>query len=327
LEACTTIGDVATTVAERLLVTEVKFISEQRQQDTEALKDRKNVLNNMSGKKGKHMIAITDGRTGALAAQGSQNSLSVAPVGATKPGQITWLKCESGCSLCKPSPNPDGCPRDFGCGCFQVTILSKQHMSLMFSFLLGCIVIGLSVFLLLEYIALEDDTKQAFEISVIVLMGFAEITLVLVLLKFEQLDVVERMEREVKDLKLQNEQVEQQRTHMRDFWNKAQQLTELWLYRTVPRLDLAKELHSQLEDTSDDDGMLKHMTKANQGLEDIDARLGSIEDWRGGGHIAIENKKAFGKVINELVQEPDPERLVEMIQEVVTGREMKALRV
>lgn len=70
----------------------------------------------------------------------------------------------------------------------------------------------------------------------------------------------------MKELARQNEQVEKQREKMTEFWSNAQQLTELWLYRTVPRLDLYKEVHNQLEDSRED--LLTQMAGANQQLEE-----------------------------------------------------------
>merc|ERR1712228_950623 len=125
------------------------------------------------------------------------------------------------------------------------------------------------------------------EMMVLVFMALAIFSLIMVLLKFEQIDVVQQLEREVRELKEQNEIVEANRKRMREFWNKAQQLTELWLYRTVPRLDLCKELHSQLEDTQTDKELLTHMMAANNGLTDIEKRLGSLEDWKGDAQNGI----------------------------------------
>merc|ERR1712154_306842 len=106
---------------------------------------------------------------------------------------------------------------------------------------------------------------------------------------------------EVKELAKQNKHVEEQRERMRDFWNNAQQLTELWLYRTVPRLDLYKELHSQLEDEGEED-LLTQISGANNALEGLEKKLGHLEDWRNDGELKQEDKKAFGKAVNELCQ-------------------------
>merc|ERR1711920_70707 len=80
-----------------------------------------------------------------------------------------------------------------------------------------------------------------------VAMAFVtQFCLIVMLIRFEQVDVLQQLEREVKTLAKQNEAVEGQSVRMREFWSNCQQLTELWLYRTVPRLDLYKEIHSQL---------------------------------------------------------------------------------
>merc|ERR1712003_228136 len=99
-------------------------------------------------------------------------------------------------------------------------------------------------------------------------------------------------EREVQELEAQNTAVGQQREKMKEFWNSAQNLTELWLYRTVPRLDLYKELHSQLEDESEED-LLTNITGANNALQDLEGKLGALEYWRNDGKLKTEDKKMF----------------------------------
>merc|ERR1711970_245937 len=102
------------------------------------------------------------------------------------------------------------------------------------------------------------------------------------LLHFEEVDIIQQLEREVRDMEAKVAGVDKQRKKMRDFWNNAQQLTELWLYRTVPRLDLFKELHSQLEDVPKED-LLVNLSGANQHLEDLERNLGELEHWRNDG--------------------------------------------
>merc|ERR550525_2080777 len=126
----------------------------------------------------------------------------------------------------------------------------------------------------------------------------AEICLLVMLYRFEEIDIIQQLEREVKELAKQNRQVEQQREKMHEFWSNTQQLTELWLYRTVPRLDLYKELHSQLEDQSSDD-LLTSISSTNRMLEELDHRIGALEAWRNDGALKSDDKKQFGKAINE----------------------------
>merc|ERR1711957_1015501 len=98
-------------------------------------------------------------------------------------------------------------------------------------------------------------------------------------MRFEEIDVVQQLEREVKSLELENQRVLKQRDDMNKFWRKVQELTELWLYRTTPRLDLVKELHSHLEDM-DASGLISTITEVNRQLTDLEGKLGSIKDWQ-----------------------------------------------
>merc|ERR550525_1895144 len=113
-------------------------------------------------------------------------------------------------------------------------------------------------------------------------------------MKFEEIDTVQKLEREVQELKAQNAEVSEQREKMKEFWTSAQNLTELWLYRTVPRLDLYKELHSQLEDVNEED-LLTDISGANDALENLESRLGALEYRRNDGALKTEDKKLFGK--------------------------------
>merc|ERR1719422_149847 len=141
---------------------------------------------------------------------------------------------------------------------------------------------------------------------------------VVVLINFENIDVVQKLEREVKELEEQNQQVGEQREKMKEFWSSAQNLTELWLYRTVPRLDLYKELHSQLEDTDKED-LLTNMAGANGMLEDLEMNLGTLPSWRTDGDLQLEAKKKFGREINQLCQEPEFDQILVKLEEVSKG--------
>jgi len=334
LEGLSSIAEIAVFVSDRLTTTEVKFITEQRKNDNDALKDDKENLAKMN--QGRNLIAITDGREGK-SSDNNQNSSGrgtgsfVQQVGAAANRQCTWFTCGvMGCMLCKPSSNAaEGCPREFTCGCFELIILSRQHLNLVFSFFLGLCTVGLSTYIYLIAVGQEpvNESQERIDIFILVFMVLSLFSLVIILIKFEQIDVVQQLEREVQELQKQNEIVEANRQRMRHFWNQAQQLTELWLYRTVPRLDLCKELHSQLEDTQNDKELLTHMQAANKGLMDIETKLGSLEDWRGDGGIKVEDKKAFGKIINEVCQEQEPDAVIQKIEELVRGREMRNLAI
>uniref|UniRef100_A0A7S2P4C7 Uncharacterized protein n=1 Tax=Zooxanthella nutricula TaxID=1333877 RepID=A0A7S2P4C7_9DINO len=136
-------------------------------------------------------------------------------------------------------------------------------------------------------------------------------------MRFEDIDCVQQLEREVQELAAQNHEVEKHHESMNCFWNNAQNLTELWLYRTVPRLDLYKELHSQLEDAPQED-LLVNICGANQWLEDLESKLGSLEAWRNDGALRVEDKKMFGKAVNELCREREFGDIIAKLEDVTT---------
>ncbi|CAK9079005.1 unnamed protein product [Durusdinium trenchii] len=167
----------------------------------------------------------------------------------------------------RSSPTKDSYPKEIRCGCGQLVILSMEHARL----LIG-VFIGAALFACLRGCsALQRRLRRSSTFLILSTTDLlaAEICLIVMLMRFEELDIIQQLEREVKELARQNEQVEKQREKMTEFWSNAQQLTELWLYRTVPRLDLYKEVHNQLEDCSKED-LLTHMAGANQQLEDGD---------------------------------------------------------
>merc|ERR1719246_151643 len=162
--------------------------------------------------------------------------------------------------------------------------------------------------------------------ATILLVALGEMCAIVVLINFEDIDVVQKLEREVEELKEQNKAVGQQREKMKEFWSSAQNLTELWLYRTVPRLDLYKELHSQLEDESEED-LLTNISGANDALENLENKLGALENWRNDGALNTEDKKIFGKTVNEVCQIGQfGEMLMKLEDDVLHGPVMQKLK-
>jgi len=203
---------------------------------------------------------------------------------------------------CNCSTYPGAC----SLGCFGLQCLSREHSMLIFAFFLGVAIYALELYRLVATILMTGEEAGynellAIRVASVFLVTMAMWCAVVVLCKFEEIDTVQKLEREVQDLKDQNTAVGEQREKMKQFWNSAQNLTELWLYRTVPRLDLYKELHSQLEDESEED-LLTNITGANNALEMLENNLGALEAWRNDGALKTEDKKLFGKTINELCQ-------------------------
>eukprot|EP00930_Biecheleria_cincta_P059576 TRINITY_DN4527_c0_g1_i1.p1 TRINITY_DN4527_c0_g1~~TRINITY_DN4527_c0_g1_i1.p1 ORF type:complete len:522 (-),score=87.50 TRINITY_DN4527_c0_g1_i1:247-1812(-) len=278
INQCQSIEQVADLCLSHLRTTEVRFISSRRDQDAALLKKNKGDYKRLTVKPaaGAELLALPD---------------SVA-VSNNRPCSWVQLGGPIGCYL-RSSTTDDGYPKDCRVLCGQLIILSNEHAALLLGMLAGVVLI------------LYDLALAATEGDIVTLLSsiVAESCIIVMLLRFEELDVIQQLTREVQQLSKHKEQLGQQREKMAVFWNNVHSLTELWLYRTVPRLDLYKEVHSQLEDTKDD--LITSLAGANQQLEDLENKLGALEAWRNDGEIKTEDKKQFGKVINGVCQEPD----------------------
>merc|ERR1712232_1029718 len=99
-----------------------------------------------------------------------------------------------------------------------------------------------------------DGPASKAELVVLLLPIWAYIgCIAMLLVRFEELDVIQKIQGEIMELKIEREGVAKGREQMEDFWNSMQSLTDLWLHRTVPRLDLFKEIQGHLEDRAPDD--------------------------------------------------------------------------
>merc|ERR1712194_253534 len=229
-----------------------------------------------------------------------------------------------------PQSSKEKYPQIYYLCCCKAIILSQQHVALMLLFFLGFISIGLNVAYLVIAVANnhnENDAGHPYTGVSFFTFIVLQLVVFLLLVKFEEIDVVQRLEKEVQELKAQNVKVESQSEKMKEFWGNAQNLTELWLYRTVPRLDLYKEIHSQLEDSVNKDELLKNMQGANMALQDLETTLGNLESWRNDGGITQDDKKKFGRNINELCQVPELDQMLMQLQDDVKGSDvMKRLK-
>jgi len=94
------------------------------------------------------------------------------------------------------------------------------------------------------------------------------------------------------------------------------ELSELWLYRTVPRLDLYKEIHNHLENVEKGDRMLEDLAKANKGLEHLQKSIGAVGTWHGKSTLKKQDKKEFSENVRGLCRAIDLQGMVTGLEEL-----------
>jgi hypothetical protein len=300
-----TLADVCDTVLERLRVTEVRFISAQRDQDAQMLRKQRNDFRRLS--------STESAPTGILAIQDAHNAgRQLLERGKQAPRKCGWLSCgffctrrpcSSGCYCLTPEP-PEKYPKEIGLSCMRVVLLSREHWGLIFAFLIGLGLCGIEM----EIMRQEKYKDDAVNAAVPKILGVIvnQICLAFILARFEELDVLQQLEREVKELRKAEKDVTDKREKMNEFWGQAQNLTELWLYRTVPRLDLWKEVQECLvgEDMVQEE-ISGALAIANQQLERLDEQLHPLHDWKDEGQLSLQAKKTFAQTIKTICQEGD----------------------
>ncbi len=65
---------------------------------------------------------------------------------------------------------------------------------------------------------------------------------------FEHIDIIQRMELELKQLQQESDALAHKKVEMVEYWEQVQAITDIWVYRVTPRLFLYKEVQACLED-------------------------------------------------------------------------------
>lgn len=297
LNRCQTIAEVAELTLDRLRVTEVRFISIQRDQDAQMLRKNRTEFRRLTTAPDPRMWPALAHQDSSTSSNRSLTTELAPGAGVKNQRRMSWLSVDRrgfGLSLHSSSAQ-GGFPKELRLCCWRLVVLSKEHGNLLMGFIVGWLI------LLLEIVH-----TTTFFMGAMIEVVVQQVCLVVLLVRFEEIDVIQQLEREVKELKKAEENVQKQREKMTEFWSNAQQLTELWLHRTVPRLDLYKEVHSLLEDAKKED-VVDWMGTANARLEGIDNKLGALDNWRNNGSLGLDAKKAFGKQINQILQGQEQE--------------------
>lgn len=272
LERCQTIVEVCALCKERLRIREVKFISNQKQLDSNEIAESRKILHS------KPQVNIL---------------------------RASWLRCGCfGCKLCNGLFSQEY-PKHVEFGCFRVDLLSKEHVMLMVGWTLGLALLALEIWL--------PHTQK----RILALIAMNELCLGMTLIKFEDLDILQQIETEIRQTEEDREVVRKKHATMQEFWTSAQQNIDVWLHRTVPQLDLFSEVHSHIEDMSGRQA-LQGLTGANQMFQALDDKLGPMEAWMTGGLFTTDEKKRFEVAVVELTTQPDLANILDKSGEITT---------
>lgn len=326
LDACETVGALASLTLDRLKSSEVRFISSQRDQDqkilrgfrahyrrTVAIKDVPPTTKPVTPTNSEiELTASSYSVTRRQSDEDLEAAASLAPARssrelADRPRKqccpCTWIACGR-FSFSTGRTGDSLFPRLLECICLQVRLISQEH----FRLLLGSCFATLAF--IFEVLTLGDR-------YLVLIPGFVYgMCLVVLLVQFERIDVIQKLEREVNELQAESERIAARREQMVAFWNNMQQLTDLWVHRTVPRLDLLKELQGLIEYAPIGD-MLAYMAGVNSRLEDLEARLPELSLWRKDGELSEESKKMFAERILRLCQEENLQKILSGLSKVM----------
>lgn len=291
LNRCATVSELCHLCAERLTSAEVKFYTRQQVEDAQTIGFFRRKLDEIS-------------RRGSVVNERSQTMLeprvrgqgeSVCKAVCRKVSRyianMSWMACGQGKGKIQPEePDETGYPRILRFACFcTVVLLSREHVGLLVSFGCGWVLLALEI--------LSEWMQKKIITSIVIL----EICLVVTLIRFESIDIIQRLVKEARTIAREKESVRQMHDKMVSFWHDCQINTDIWLHRTVPRLDLYAEVHGCFEDLPNHQ-LLPAVAGMNAKLEALDCELGALEAWQAGGLLSDSAKKKFGQNVGSVCQ-------------------------
>lgn len=337
-------GEIASFVKDRLKGKEVKFITNHKDEDAKLLRGIKKTHKRMSAMDANNMITdiINGGEeielvtlsnspadlgSGNRTGQGNTGGAGLIPQSRPQ-GKKSCLSCQwcsfhkAGCLVCfsKGPEGGDGFPRVTQCFCSELVLLSAVHALLIGTFVASCAYFGA---LLWHKANFGATTMTWIDLAGIVIYMVA---LLAILVNFEQIDIIQKLESEIGALKEESKELATKQTKMVGFWEDVQGLTDVWVYRTSPRLELMKEVHVCLENIQTPADMKAALTNTNQRIDHFESQLPAIELWRHGGNISDSAKKTFAKQIKNINEKAD-RNLAEILSGIsqVTGEAIPAL--
>ncbi|CAE7213774.1 KCNH6 [Symbiodinium natans] len=181
----------------------------------------------------------------------------------------SWLQCLPGrCYLdCTASEERLS---DFSCCLCRLELLSVDHALLLLALLVGTTLIAVTA--LFPILSADRTWRKAgvdFALDAAPLVIYV-VCLAVLLARIERISALIAMRRELHQAQEMQTFVGAVKDDLLSYWAAISDITELWCNRTLPRLELLKELHCQLSCTSPE------LLEAS--LRDLNGRLCKLED-------------------------------------------------
>jgi len=293
-----TLRELLTFAKEELNKIQVKFISEQSQKDRLLLSEAR--TNEGAIGVGSAFSISTRASMSTQDFDEEEPTFSMCP--------CSWINCGGvgcGCSCCsqedkEDDPAPTFFPRFTQVLCGRIEFISKTHIWLMLG-LAGCIGISVALAHNLFYLPDKDGFFGSFRgFSLILFVGYL-LPIIMVLANFENIDAVRNLKKDIGKLEEESNNLRNKREQMTGFWGKVNVLTDIWVNRTAPRLDLLKEVHVNFEMIRDPKELSEELREATDLFDELEQVLPVMELWQDsdapGSTLTSVTKKAFARVI------------------------------
>jgi len=272
------------TVVERLKATDMKIVSGRASKDEEEVNKCKAAA---EGHGASDVLAIPSqnsgmsGQSDALQV-GLTNLREMSSQGVDTPGRCAWCKCGgAGCGL-SSMERGERFPMSVGCLVCGMEIMCREHLIMVAGIALG---LGLTFFnVIIPFVDGSDATTGRNALTEGAPLLIYTACLLVLVSNIESIVAVLRLEREVAHMKEEQTRVDVVQTEMHNFWDNVQELTDIWLFRTIPRLDLYKEMNIHLGDT-EPTKMIAAMEDMNKHLAVLEANIGTLQQWRGNAQL------------------------------------------
>jgi hypothetical protein len=194
----------------------------------------------------------------------------------SEPSRCGWCGC--GLGGCGIITSKGEFPIDIKMLCFSMSILCREHIYILLGIIIGMALATFHIWFMFAGHDAEDS--QATSIIRTAPCVIYSICLLVLVFDIERVSDVLRMDREVRMLKEEREKVEKVREDMKIYWESIQEVSDRWLHRVIPLLDLYKELNNKVVDTDPgtliSQGMLKNI---NANIKQLEDNIGTVEDW------------------------------------------------